>query len=56
MPTSYGEFTVAGAISFRSRLRGCGSYDGDANFEFALQCKMENDFQRKLASRGRRIK
>lgn len=47
--TSYGEFTVAGAISMRSRLRGCGSYDDDANFEFALQCKMENDLQRKLA-------
>ena len=47
--TSYGEFTVAGAISLRSRLRGCGSYDGDANFEFALQCKMESDFQRKLS-------
>ena len=30
--TSYGEFTVAGAISLRSRLRGCGSYDGDAIF------------------------
>lgn len=47
--TSYGEFTVAGAISLRSRLRGCGSYDGDANFELALQCKMESDFQIKLA-------
>lgn len=47
--TSYGDFTVAGAISLRSRLRGCGSYDGDANFEFVLQCKLEADFQRKLA-------
>ena len=47
--TSYGEFTVAGAISLRSRLRGCGSYDRDANFEFTLQLKMENDFQKKLA-------
>lgn len=46
--TSYGEFTVAGAISLRSRLRGCGSYDQNANFELALQRKMENDLQRKL--------
>lgn len=28
--TSYGTFTVAGAISLRGRLRGVGSYDGDA--------------------------
>ena len=47
--TSYGEFTVAGAISLRSRLRGCGSYDGDASFEFELQCKMESDFKRNLS-------
>lgn len=47
--TSYGDFTVAGAISLRSRLRGYGSYDEDANFEFALQCKMETDLQKKLA-------
>ena len=47
--TSYGEFTVAGAISLRSRLRGCGSYDGDASFEFELQCKMESEFKRNLS-------
>lgn len=46
--TSYGEFTVAGAISLRRRLRGAGSHDEGANFEYALQRKMENDFQRKL--------
>lgn len=28
--TSYGKFTVAGAISLRSRLRGGGAYDGEA--------------------------
>ena len=27
--TSYGTFTVAGAISLRSRLRGLGAYDGE---------------------------
>ena len=42
--TSYGDFTVAGAISLRSRLRGAGSYDGDADFESALQRKMEHAF------------
>ncbi len=39
--TSYGSFTVAGAISLRSRLRGAGSYDGDADFEAALQEKRD---------------
>ena len=48
--TSYGEFTVAGAISLRSRLRGIGSYDGDADFEAALQLKMEKDFQKRLSA------
>jgi hypothetical protein len=46
--TTYGEFTVAGAISLRSRLRGCGSYDGESDFEAALQLKMEKDFQSRL--------
>lgn len=47
--TSYGEFTVAGAISLRSRLKGNGLYDGDANFEFALQVKMESDLKKRLS-------
>ncbi len=46
--TSYGEYTVAGAISLRSRLRGAGSYDGDADFESALQRKMEVEYQRRI--------
>lgn len=46
--TSYGSFTVAGAISLRSRLRGAGLYDGDADFETALQLKMEKDFQTRV--------
>ena len=46
--TSYGEYTVAGAISLRSRLRGAGSYDGDADFESALQRKMENEYERRV--------
>lgn len=31
--TSYGKFTVAGAISLRSRLRGGGPFGGEADFE-----------------------
>ncbi len=46
--TTYGEFTVAGAISLRSRLRGVGSYDGEADFEAALQEKMESDFNKRV--------
>ncbi|MCR5023393.1 MAG: hypothetical protein K6A90_03550 [Lachnospiraceae bacterium] len=46
--TSYGEYTVAGAISLRSRLRGAGSYDGDADFESALQRKMETEYERRI--------
>ena len=46
--TSYGELTVAGAISLRSRLRGCGSYDDEADFEGSLQRKMEAEFRKRL--------
>ena len=38
--TSYGTVTVAGAISLRSRLRGFGAYDGEADFEGKLQDKL----------------
>ena len=48
--TSYGEFTVAGAISLRSRLRGASSYDGQADFESALQLKMEKDYQARVSA------
>ena len=40
--TSYGTFTVAGAIALRSRLRGVGAYGGDADFEGRLQKKLAN--------------
>lgn len=46
--TSYGTFTVAGAISLRNRLRGTGSYDGDADFEGILQRKMENEYNERI--------
>lgn len=41
--TSYGELSVAGAISLRNRLRGNGAYE-DADFEGNLLRKMENEF------------
>jgi len=47
--TTYGEFTVAGAISLRSRLRGAGPYDGNADFESALLDKMRDDFHTRVA-------
>lgn len=42
--TSYGTFTVAGAISLRSRLRGQGAYDGEADFEGKLQKKLASEY------------
>ena len=41
--TSYGTFTVAGAISLRSRLRGMDAYDGEADFESKRQILMRSD-------------
>ena len=46
--TSYGTFTVAGAISLRSRLRGSGSYDGEADFERNLQYKLESEYSERV--------
>ncbi|MCR5346127.1 MAG: hypothetical protein K6E46_08775 [Lachnospiraceae bacterium] len=42
--TSYGELTVAGAISLRNRLNGKGSYKDRADFEGALKEKMDTDY------------
>lgn len=41
--TSYGEYTVAGAISLRSRLRNSDIYDSHLDFESNLQEKMEEE-------------
>ena len=46
--TSYGEFTVAGAISLRSRLRGMDAYDGEADFEGKLRNKMRNEYNDRI--------
>ena len=46
--TSYGKFTVAGAISLRSRLRGLGTYDGEADFEGILKSKMQDEYNERV--------
>ena len=46
--TSYGTFTVAGAISLRSRLRGAGAYEGRADFEGILQEKMQSEYYERV--------
>lgn len=46
--TSYGNFTVAGAISLRARLRGMGAYDGEADFERKLQDKLQNEYNERV--------
>ncbi|MCR5747935.1 MAG: hypothetical protein K6G03_09530 [Lachnospiraceae bacterium] len=39
--TSFGDYTVAGAISLRGRIRGTGIYDEKADFEQNLYTKMK---------------
>lgn len=46
--TSYGTFTVAGAISLRNRLRGLGAYEGDADFEGNLQNKLRSEYNERV--------
>lgn len=46
--TSYGKFTVAGAISLRSRLRGMGAYEGEADFEAKLQDKLRTEYNDRI--------
>lgn len=43
--TSYGDYTVAGAIALRNRLRETGIYDAKANFEGQLINQMERQYQ-----------
>lgn len=43
--TSYGEFTVAGAIALRNRLKGSGIYDSDGAFETRLITQLERQYQ-----------
>lgn len=46
--TSYGIFTVAGAISLRSRLRGLGVYEDEADFEGNLQNKLRAEYNERV--------
>ena len=46
--TSYGEFTIAGAISLRSRLRGDRQGLKDTDFEANLQNKLAADLKQNL--------
>lgn len=46
--TSYGVFTVAGAISLRSRMRGTGAFEEDADFESSLLDKMQKELQSRI--------
>ena len=46
--TSYGTFTVAGAISLRSRLRGMGAYEYEADFEGNLRNKMQAEYNERV--------
>ena len=46
--TSYGRYTVAGAISLRSRLRGSSVYEEEADFEGILCGKMEEEYQQRI--------
>ena len=42
--TSYGEYTVAGAIALRNRLKDSGIYDDKADFEGLLIKRMEHQY------------
>ena len=46
--TSFGDYTVAGAISLRSRMRGNGCYDDEADFELSLYTKMKSELNNRL--------
>lgn len=46
--TSYGKFTIAGALSLRTRLKENGIYGEHADFEMILCDKFEKDYQSKI--------
>ena len=48
--TSFGDYTVAGAISLRSRMRGLGGYDEKADFEQKLYDKMKGEMDSRLVT------
>lgn len=46
--TSYGTYSVAGAIALRNRLRGKGTYSGEADFEKTLADKMSGEYRARI--------
>ena len=46
--TSYGTYSVAGAIAPRNRLRGKGTYSGEADFEKTLADKMSGEYRARV--------
>ena len=48
--TSFGDYTVAGAISLRSRLRNDSVYEDEADFEQKLYRKMKRELESRLIS------
>lgn len=48
LQTSYGTFTVAAAISLRSRFRGMGAYEGAADFEGKLHDKLQREYYERV--------
>ena len=46
--TSYGTYSVAGAIALRNRLRGKGTYSGEADFEKTLADKMSGEYRARV--------
>ena len=45
---SFGDYSVAGAISLRGRMRGYGTYEDEAEFEQSLYQKVKNELDRCL--------
>ncbi len=43
--TSYGEYTIAGAIALRNRIHGTGIYADKGNFEEQLTTRMERQYE-----------
>lgn len=48
--TSFGDYTVAGAISLRARLRNDSVYEDEADFEQKLYAKMKRELETRLIS------
>ena len=47
--TSYGKIAIAGAISLRSRLRGGGAYDGEADLSEESRISYRVNMMKELA-------